>query len=288
VTQARAWFVVLVTAAAIIPACTKLDTSPSSVFGLSIDSLPFPSIVQNDTMRDTSGKIRPLVGQAYNIQGAELDSTIVTFFSLDANLLRVNAQNYPVAGDTAPTTVRIVAQAQTLQSTPYTVNISLRPDTVSQDSVLDSAGTAYVTSDTTQTIDGFCTAAGAIPGASAGMVAWLRHRPDTGTTYLGVDNYIVTWQIISPAGQAGTGAPSDTTHLAYLVNSSVLNTVMDTTKNGGFSTRYLLFGARAFDTTMVPYNTQLTFVVQAIAKYRGVQVPGMIIDTIKFTHPRSC
>lgn len=270
--------IIIMVVGVVVAACTKLDTEPTHVFGLSIDSLPFPSIVQNDTLRDTSGKIAPLAGQAFNIQGAELDSSQITFFSLDANLLRINSNNYPVAGDSAPTTVRVVGQAQTLQSSPFTINISLRPDTISQDSVLDSLGLP-TTSDTTQHITSCGPAI-----LSSPMVAWLRHRPDTGVTFLGVDNYIVNWTIIAPAGQAGNGSFSDSTKLAAIVNSAAAFTVMDTTTGGGFSTRYLLFGARAFDTTMIPIGTTVTFVVKATAKYRGTLLPGMVIDTITFEH----
>jgi hypothetical protein len=273
-------------------ACSNLNTAPGHVVSIFIDTLPYPSIVQNDTMRDTTGRVVPFKATAFNLAGDSLPGA-VQFFSLDANLLRVTlSTNFPIATDSAPASVRIVAQAQSLQTTPTTVTIALRPDTVSHDSVATASGTpAFTTSDTTQLVRGFCAGA----PTSAQMVALLRHRPTVSTnTFTGVDNFIMKWKIISPDSIAGTGSINDTAHFAYIVGANLLPAVRDTTKGGGFSTRFLTFGGEAFKRFRVDTDT-VTVIVQAWATYRftpaldsAAQVPGMVRDTIRFVNPSKC
>ena len=280
-------FVVAVVAAA---ACSDLNTSPSHVVSIFVDTLPYPSIVEKDTLRDTLGRAVPMKGQAYNLANDTIPAA-VQFYSLDANLLRITLNsNWAIGGDSAPTTVRVVAQAQSLQTQPVSVNIALRPDTLGTDSVASTTDTAtFTTSDTTQLIRGFCNGP-----TSAPMVAWLRNNPGGGLAFLGVDNYIVKWAIIVPDSIAGTGAITDTAHFAYIVGTNFLPSVRDTTKGGGFSTRYVTFGAESFKRFRVDTDT-VTVVVQATATYKfnpNTQLPtpvlGNVTDTIRFVNPSSC
>jgi hypothetical protein len=281
--------IVLFAGAVAVAACSDLNTSPTHVVSLFVDTLPYPSIVQNDTMRDTTGRIAAMKATAYNLANDSGFAT-VQFYSLDANLLRITTgTNWPIGGDSAPTTVRVVAQAQTLQTQPFTVNIALRPDTVGTDSISDTSAATFTTSDTAQFIHGFCNGP-----TSAPMVAWLRHNPGGGVAFLGVDNYIMKWMITSPDSLAGTGAISDTAHLAYIVGTNFLPSVRDTTKGGGFSTRYLTFGAEAFKHVAVDTDT-LTVTLQAFATYKfnptlgaANPVPGVVTVTIKFNNPSTC
>ncbi len=277
----RLGVVTVVVAAAAMAGCAKLDTAPGHVVSIFVDTVPYPSVVENDTLRDTLGHVVPLKGQAYNLAGDDV-STGLQFLSLDPNLVRITTgTNYAIAGDSAPTTVRIIAQGQTLQTTPFNLAISLRPDTVSPDSVIDSAG-APTTSDTAQLIRGFCGLTGTV---SSQLVAWLRHKTVAGDS--GVDNYIMRWQITNPDSIAGTGSISDTAHLAFLVSSSGVPSVRDTTKGGGFSTRYLEFGGEAFKRLRVDTDT-VAVTVRFNTTYRGVLVPGTDSVIIRFVNPSSC
>jgi hypothetical protein len=278
-----------------IVACSNLNTSPGHVVSIFVDTLPYPSIVERDTLRDTLGRPAPMQGVAFNLANDTIRSTngqaVVQFFSLDGNLLRITlGTNFAIAGDSAPTTVRVVAQAQSLQTQPFTVNLTLRPDTIGPDSVTSSTGAA-TTSDTTQLVRGFCGASGP---TSSSLVALLRDIPGGGLALLGVDNFIVKWAIISPDTIAGTGAMSDTAHFAFIVGTNFLPSVRDTTKSGGFSTRFLTFGGEAFRRFRVDTDT-VTVVVQATATYKfnpNTQkpnpVPGNVTDTIRFVNPSHC
>jgi hypothetical protein len=169
------------------------------------------------------------------------------------------------------------------------VAISLRPDTVSRDSVLSTTDTTSgglpidSTSDTTQLVRGFCN--GPI---SSPLVALLRSRPNTGTTFLGVDNYIMKWKITSPDSLAGTGSPNDTSKAAFIIGTDrITPSIRDTTKGGGLSTRFLEFGGRAFAIRADTDTVSVT--VQASATYRqGAAVPGAVTVLIRFVKPSKC
>jgi hypothetical protein len=275
-------------AAVIGAACTKLNTEPSHVVSIFVDTLPYPSIVQNDTMRDTLGHIVPLKATAFNLAG-DTNGVLVQFFSLDASLLRITlGTNFAIAGDSAPASVRIVAQAQSLQTAPTQLAIALRPDTVSPDSVANTDTTSgappFTTSDTAQLIRGFCN--GPI---SAALVALLRNRPSAGAALLGVDNYIMKWKITNPDSIAGTGSPNDTSKFAFIIGTDrVTPSIRDTTKGGGLSTRFLEFGGEAFKNFRVDTDT-VAVTVQAFATYRGgAPVPGNIQVVVKFVNPSKC
>jgi len=277
----RLGVVAVVAVGALTAGCVKLNTDPSHVVSIFVDTVPYPSVVENDTLRDTLGHVVPLKGQAYNLQGDDV-ATGLQFISLDPNLVRITTgTNYAIAGDSAPTTVRIVAQGQALQTTPFNLAIALRPDTVSPDSVIDSAGTP-TTSDTAQLVRGFCGPTGSV---SSQLVAWLRHKTPEGDS--GVDNFIMRWVITTPDSIAGTGSINDTAHFAFIVNSAGVPSVRDTTKGGGFSTRYLEFGGEAFKRFRVDTDT-VAVTVQFNTTYKGVLVPGTDSVIIRFVNPSSC
>jgi hypothetical protein len=285
----------LFAAGVVAAACTNLDTAPGHVVSIFVDTLPYPSIVQNDTLRDMSGRIVPLKATAFNLAG-DTNGVLVQFFSLDANLLRISlGTNFAVAGDSAPSSVRVVAQAQSLQTQPVQVAISLRPDTVAPDSVPNADTTAgaplFKKSDTTQLVRGFCNGA---PISSA-LVALLLDRPSAGAALLGVDNFIMKWKIVSPDTIFLTGSPNDTTNIAFFVGTDLVTpSIRDTTKGGGLSTRFLEFGGRAFNTVRRDTDT-VAVTVQGFATYKfsaalqgGTPVPGNFTAVIKFTNPSKC
>ena len=273
-----ALFALIVAAAA----CSDLNTSPTHVVSIFVDTLPYPSIVQNDTLRDTSGKAVPMQATAFNLAGDSIPAA-VQFSSLDPNLLRITlGTNFAIAGDSAPSSVRVVATAQSLQITPINVTIALRPDTVGPDSVPTATDTGFTTSDTAQLIRGFCNGP-----QSAQLVALLRHKPTVGGVFVGVDNFIMKWAITNPDSIAGNGSLSDTSHFAYIIGSTFTPSIRDTTKNGGFSTRFLLFGSQSFKRFRVDTDT-VAVTVQASTTYRGVPVPGNITVTLKFVNPSKC
>ena len=53
-------------------ACTDVSGSSSSILSIQFDTLPSPSVVVGDTLRDTTGAVVHPVVHAFNFKGAEI------------------------------------------------------------------------------------------------------------------------------------------------------------------------------------------------------------------------
>ncbi|HEY5491467.1 MAG TPA: hypothetical protein VIK25_09800, partial [Gemmatimonadaceae bacterium] len=49
--------------------CTNVGTAPNAIVSLAFDTLPYPSVVAGDTLRDSLGRAAPLHALAYNADG---------------------------------------------------------------------------------------------------------------------------------------------------------------------------------------------------------------------------
>ncbi|HSU97331.1 MAG TPA: hypothetical protein VLI40_08875, partial [Gemmatimonadaceae bacterium] len=81
-------------------ACAEINTDPNFAAAIAIDTLPFPSIVANDSLRDSLGVARPLHGSVFNIEGNVLSSIAVSFRTPDSGATIDSVSGYVVA-DTA-------------------------------------------------------------------------------------------------------------------------------------------------------------------------------------------
>src|SRR4051812_24537685 len=97
------------TVIATVVACTDVSGSSTSVLSLQFDTLPAPSVVVGDTLRDTTGAVvRPVV-HAFNFKGSEIVPAPVYFLSPDSGVT-VDSATGIVIGDSLRTTpARIVA-----------------------------------------------------------------------------------------------------------------------------------------------------------------------------------
>lgn len=139
----RAAVLLLVGGAALAGACTEVPTDPAAPVSLQFDSLPAPSIVAGDTLRNVDGVATPLTARAFNVDGNPIADAPITFTvlppdttALSRAAVTVTPDGYVVAADTARASTlkwRVVAQAGTLQSRPTLrteITIVLRPDSL--------------------------------------------------------------------------------------------------------------------------------------------------------------
>jgi hypothetical protein len=247
----------LALAVAISVTCTRIPTDPKLVFSLAVDSLPSPSVVAGDTLRDTNGVAAPLTGRAYNIQNQVLTNVHVQFLSLSPDQLTVSAKNFAIGTASGDSIVRVIADANGLQSLPFNVPVVLKPQNlIFADS--DSISTQAL-SLTNPDSD-----------VSAPLNVLLIHQPDT----LGADSvtrsYIVHYQITYPASAAtGQGLPSDTTLPAYLVEADGQPSRTDTTDGNGMGTRTVQFSVAQFQP-----KSKDSIVVMTTAMYRDSVIAG--------------
>jgi hypothetical protein len=237
--------IALVLTAAVLGAgaCAEINTDPNFAAAIAIDTLPFPSIVANDSLRDSLGVARPLHGSVFNIEGNTLSSVAVSFRTPDSGATVDSATGYVVADTARTTPVRVVAVAGALQSAPDTLYIVPAPDTVMVASTTDSL--LYSLVDTTANI-------------SNPFTLRLGHRVPVSPA-LPVRSYLVSYQILYPG---------DTLLAQLVTRDGARKSTIDTTDATGTSQRRI----RLRPLSLTSVNDSV--VVIATVRYRGVPVAG--------------
>jgi len=232
-------------------ACTDISGSSTSVLSIQFDSLSAPSVVVGDTLRDTTGAVvRPVV-HAFNFQGKEIIPAPVFFLSPDSGITVDSATGIVVGDSLRSTPARIVATVGTLQAI-QNVDVTLRPDLVQAVNSLGSL--QYSPIDTTLNV-------------SPQLQVKLMHGVAPNDS--AVKSYIVSFAIV---------AQSDP-RLSELVNDAGKASVVDTTDASGIAGRKIrlhpVFLKSAGD----------SIVINATAKYRGVQVNGSPVRLVLLLKP---
>src|SRR5690242_10273253 len=99
-------------------ACTKVSTSPSVVVALELHDPQLPSLVEGDTLRDTTGAPAPLVAIAFSGKNDSIPDPPLRFLALDTGIVTVDSITGLVMGRDITGDARIIASAGTLQSVP--------------------------------------------------------------------------------------------------------------------------------------------------------------------------
>lgn len=255
------WVAAAVVAAAWVGACSDVGTAPDGIVALAFDTLPYPSVVARDTMRDSTGRVAPLRAVAYNADGAVIADPAVRYIALDTGVI-ISSQGYLIATTRTSGTVRVVAAAASLQSMPKTVTVTLEP------SRLAPSG---ATSDTLKY---------ALPDAPSNVSKALTVKltRDSAETALNVPGFLVSWRVTF---QGQTILPSDTT-LASLWDdgNSRKVSLVDTTGTDGTAARTLRIRSNA-----LPSSAD-SFVVSASTSYRGAAVAGSPVKFVIHFRPK--
>lgn len=234
-------------------ACTDVSGSSTSVLSLEFDTLPSPSVVVGDTLRDTAGAVvRPVV-HAFDFKGDEIIPAPVYFLSPDSGVTVDSATGIVVADSLRTTPARIVATVGTLQA-EQSVSVTLRPDLLQAVNALDSL--LYSATDSTL-------------NDSPLMQVKLTHgvAPNDSAVTL----YIVSFAIVYQSDP----------RLGELVNDAGKAAIVDTTDASGIAGRKIRLHS-LFITTPVD-----SIVINATAKYRGVQVNGSPVRLVLLLKPRT-
>ncbi len=227
-------------AAFILCACTEIPSGASAVASIQFDSLPSPSVVLGDTLRDESGNVAPLAARAFAYGATGIVAPPFRYFTLDRGLT-VDSVTGRVVGDSVrATAARVVATVAGLQAV-MPIPVVFRPDTLVISGGRDSL--AYSLTDSTVNI-------------SPSLSVVLRHTP-TRTDSL-VSSYLVKFAITN---QTDTLA-------AQLVNDAGRASSRDTTDLSGAASRKL----RIRPTRLKSITDSV--VVSASVTYRGAHVRG--------------
>jgi hypothetical protein len=252
-TTIAAWLLAATTAGAL--ACADISTDPEAVASIAMDPLPFPSIVANDSLRDSLGVARPLTANVYNIQGTALAASPIRFRTPDSGATVDSVSGYVVADTARATPVRLIAVSGSLQAAPDTIYIVPAPDTVVASNATDSL--LYSVTDTT-------------PSLSNPLQLRLLHRVPVSQP-LPVRSYLVSYRIAYPA---------DTLLVQLMTRDGIRRSTVDTTTADGTSARRI----RLRTLSLTSVNDSV--VVIATVRYRGAPVPGAPIRFVLQVKPR--
>jgi len=245
----------LVAAVAAALACAEINTDPKLVASIAIDTLPYPSIVARDSLRDSLGIARPLHGTVYNIQGTPLASIAIRFRTPDSGATVDSVRGYVIADTARSTGVRLIAGAGILQAAPDTIYIVPAPDTAIAINATDSL--LYSLSDTTAKL-------------SNPLQLKLLHLVP-GSAPLPVRSYLVSYRI---------AYPSDTSLARLVTRDGARRSMLDTTAVDGTSARIIRLR------TLSLTSAKDSIVVIATVRYRGVPVAGTPLRFVLQVKPK--
>lgn len=255
------WVAAAVVAAAWVGACSDVGTAPDGIVALAFDTLPYPSVVARDTMRDSTGRAAPLRAVAYNADGNVIAEPAVRYIALDTGV-EISSQGYLIATTRTSGTVRVVAAAASLQSLQKTVTVTRAPSRIAA-----SGATAdtlkYALPD-------------AVTNVSKPMTVKLTR--DSADTALNVPGFLVSWRVTF---REQTIPPTDTT-LASLWDDATGRRVsmLDTTGTDGTAARTLRIRSNALP------SAADSFVVYANTRYRGAAVAGSPVKFVIHFRPK--
>lgn len=247
--------VALLFAVAGAAACVEVGTDPEVATSIQIDSLPYPSIVAGDSLRDDDGIVRAIPVQAFNSRNEPLPQVPVTYLVADTGTgLSIDGQgrifaDSTLTSDTLPFgPVRLVAQVGSLQSQARSLYITWRPDSLNRvtaavDTMLQPSVTVAVFTSDSLAVQ-LLNVSGT--GAVRNVGFWLVHFTLTNAR----------------------GAPVDTSY-ARLVAGERLS-VVDTTNRSGVAARRVRVNISGYPAGAVSD----TLLITASARYRGQPVAG--------------
>jgi hypothetical protein len=243
--------------------CTKLPSDPGTPFSIAFRRAPSPSVVLGDVMRDSTGQPATLQAFAFNLRGDTIRDFPVTYFLVakDSQPGKLEDGLITAFSDTAyiGDTLRVVAVAGGVQSTPLRIVVTLKPDAL----LLPG----------TDTVRFFLPAADTLP-LSASMSVRLRHTPiapeparDTV-----VPAYEVRYRVVG-----SSSGIADSSYVTIADGSRRFAPIDTTDANGGASRQLRVRRTKypyPYDTITPGTSAVDTVYVDATASYMGTAVAG--------------
>ena len=234
--------------------CEDISGSDTAVLSIQFDSLPVPSIVVGDTLRDTTGAVALPRVRAFNFKGNEIPAPPVWFQSPDSGITVDSLTGTVVADSLRSTPARVIATVGELQAIQR-LDVTLRPDFIAPVNSLDSI--SYSLLDTTKNV-------------SPSMTVKLSHG--TAPNDSAVKSYIVSFSIV---GQSNP-------QLAELVNDAGKPSSVDTSDASGIAGRAI----RLHPLFLESATTVDSVIVNASARYHGTLVSGSPVRLVVRVKPR--
>jgi hypothetical protein len=261
----RLW---LLFAAVIAGACIDLSTDTSGPLAIEFAPLPYPAVVEGDTLRGTDGAVARLSARVLDGDGEVIsDAPIVfgvrdTLDSLDLVTLAADGLVWAEADSVGVT--ELFATSGSLQSNARPLQIVPKPDTFGRrGNGRDTLRVSVVTPE--QNI---------VPDTAFQV---LLRSTGTAATRRPVRGFIVNFQL---QYRGAPIPPNDTSHF-YLVNDASRASSVDTTNESGIAGRRIRYRLQPGALPALD-----TLVILANVSYKGTPVTGSPVSMMLFIRPR--
>jgi hypothetical protein len=254
---------VAVTAAA----CIELTTDTSGPLAIEFAPLPYPAVVQGDTLRGPDGAVRALAARVLDGEGEEIEDAPINFGLIDSldlvDSLTPDGRVFARADTTG--TAEFFVTSGSLQSNSRPLFIVPKPDTFSvKTSGRDTLSVSVVNPD--------------LNIASDTAFNVLLRSSGTATTRRPVQGFIVSFELEYRGAKI---PPTDTSHFYLMHVSANRLSMVDTTDGGGLAARRIRYRLQpgqlpALDTLHILANVS----------YRGAPVTGSPVRMMLFIRPR--
>lgn len=249
--------------AASLSSCTDLPSDPATPFAISFAHAPSPSVVLGDVLRDSTGAPAKLRAVAFNLRGDTIAGAPITYFLVvrDSQPATLTDGQITALPDTAYIfdTLRVVAVAGGIQSTPVRIVVTVRPDSIER---VGKDTVRFILPATTDTLP-----------QSAALFVRLRHVPMAEPAR---DSVVPAYEVRFRVDSTSSGL-ADTSYVRISDDARQFSPI-DTTDVNGLAARQIRVRRSKFP---FPYETIPpgasavdTVFVSARAKYRGVEVAG--------------
>lgn len=120
-------------------ACTEVSTDPNAIVAVRFEGSAYPSIVADDSLRDSLGALQPLRATGLNYKGDPIEGAGFVFSSPDT-VLRVyeTGDVFATRRKTDGTPARVFATAGKLQSVPDSLFVVQRADSLKPNKEADT------------------------------------------------------------------------------------------------------------------------------------------------------
>ena len=204
-------------------ACTEVTTDPNAIVAVRCDGSAYPSIVADDSLRDSLGALQPLLATGLNYKGDPIEGAGFVFSSPDT-VLRVFETGDVFATRRKPdgTPARVFATAGKLQSVPDSLFVVQRADSFK---ATKPADTIFVNP-----------AIGGSSSDASRMIFSVFGDTATGRPKAPVSSWLVSFQL---RYHGTTIQPTDTSYAFTfeLINNRRVGTYIDTTESTGAASR---------------------------------------------------
>ena len=250
--------------AGVAAACTNLPSDPNTPFAISFAHAPGPSVVLGDVLRDSAGVPAKLKAVAYNLRGDTIRDATITYFLVERDSQPATLADGQITAlsDTAyiGDTLRVVAVAGGVQSTPVRIIVTVRPDSIVRVGTVDTVRFILPVLDT-------------LP-LSAALQVRLLHRPVGEPAR---DTVVPAYEVRFRFDSTSSHSPLDTSYV-MISDEQRRFSPLDTTDVTGVAARQVRVRRSKYpypyDAIPPGKSAVDTVYVSAMASYKGSPVGG--------------